>query len=46
MPRPSAYTAKQKAAILEAVKTGRKSGKKWPEIHAAASYPNSRRRLA
>ena len=37
MPRPSPYTDKQKSAILEAVKAGRKSGKKWPEIHAAAT---------
>ena len=37
MPRPSPYTAKQKAAILEAVKSGRKAGKKWPEILAAAT---------
>jgi hypothetical protein len=26
MPGPSPYTAKQKAAILEGVKTGRKAG--------------------
>src|SRR5476651_1624910 len=37
MPRPSPYTDKQKSAILEAVKSGRKAGKKWPEIHAAAT---------
>jgi hypothetical protein len=37
MPRPSPYTAKQKTAILEAVKTGRKSEKKWPEILAAVT---------
>jgi hypothetical protein len=37
MPRPSPYTDKQKAAILESVKTGRKAGKKWPEIHDAAT---------
>ena len=37
MPRPSPYTDKQKAAILEAVKSGRKAGKKWPEIHEAAT---------
>ena len=37
MPRPSPYTDAQKAAILDAVKTGRKAGKKWPEIHAAAT---------
>jgi hypothetical protein len=37
MARPSPYTAAQKAAILEAVKTGRKAGKKWPEILAAAT---------
>ena len=37
MPRPSPYTDKQKAAILEAVRSGRKAGKKWPEIHAAAT---------
>ena len=36
MPRPSPYTATQKAAILDAVKTGRKTGKKWPEILEAA----------
>ena len=37
MPRPSPYTEAQKAAILDAVKSGRKAGKKWPEIHAAAT---------
>ena len=36
MPRPSPYTDKQKAAILEAVKSARKAGKKWPEILEAA----------
>jgi len=37
MPRPSPYTDKQKAAIIEAVKSSRKSGKKWSEILAAAT---------
>ena len=32
MARPSPYTDKQKSAILDAVKSGRKAGKKWPEI--------------
>jgi len=32
MARPSPYTGAQKAKILEAVKTGRKTGKKWTEI--------------
>ena len=36
MARPSPYSEKQKSAILEAVKAGRKSGKKWPEILEAA----------
>ena len=36
MSRPSPYTDKQKAAILEAVKSSRKSGKKWPEVYEAA----------
>jgi hypothetical protein len=37
MPRPSPYTDRQKAAIFDAVKAGRKAGKKWPEIHEAAA---------
>lgn len=36
MPRLSPYTDAQKSAILEAVKSGRKAGKKWPEILEAA----------
>jgi hypothetical protein len=36
MPRPSPYTDKQKAAIIEVVKATRKAGKKWPEILEAA----------
>ena len=36
MPRPSPYSAKQKSAILEAVKSGRKAGKKWSEIFETA----------
>jgi len=37
MPRPSPYTDAQKSAIIEAVKSGRKDGKKWPEILRAAT---------
>ena len=36
MARPSPYDDKQKAAILAAVASGRKSGKKWPEVLKAA----------
>ena len=42
MPRPSPYTDKQKAAILEAVKADRMAGKKWPT--AELSRPQQHRR--